>query len=175
MGFPILVRWHFILNQGPGVYFNTRTGRHFADDTFKCIFLKEIACNLIKTSLRFVHKSTIGNRSSFVLVMALVMALYQTWNRPLSEPLMNQFIDAYVHHQGGWSNMCSLVCIGTPIVEIRRSYDCFITTLGFPILVRQNLYIESGSRPQCVNVITTHLKIRYQCIMICWYLGLVSI
>ena len=31
-------------------------------------------------------------------------------------------------------------------MEIRRSYDHLISTMGFPILVRQNLYIESGPR-----------------------------
>ena len=37
-----------------------------------------------------------------------------------------------------------LTCIGNPIVEIRRSYDRLISTMGFPILVRLHLYIESG-------------------------------
>ena len=31
-------------------------------------------------------------------------------------------------------------------MEIRRSYDRLISTMGFPILVRQHLYIESGGR-----------------------------
>ena len=31
-----------------------------------------------------------------------------------------------------------------PIVEIRRSYDSLISTMGFPILVRRYRYIESG-------------------------------
>ena len=34
--------------------------------------------------------------------------------------------------------------IGNPIVEIRRSHDRLISTMGFPILVRKHLYIESG-------------------------------
>ena len=38
---------------------------------------------------------------------------------------------------------CHLTSIGNPIVEIRRSYDRLISTIGFPILVRCNLYIES--------------------------------
>ena len=36
-------------------------------------------------------------------------------------------------------------------MEIRRSYDRLISTMGFPILVRLHLYIESGPRPQCIN------------------------
>ena len=31
-------------------------------------------------------------------------------------------------------------------MEIRRSYDRLISTMGFPILVRRYLYIESGPR-----------------------------
>ena len=41
---------------------------------------------------------------------------------------------------------CHLTSIGNPIVEIRRSDDRLISTMGFPILVRWHLYIESGSR-----------------------------
>ena len=37
-----------------------------------------------------------------------------------------------------------LTSIGSPIVEIRRSYGRLIYTMGFPILVRWHLYIESG-------------------------------
>ena len=41
---------------------------------------------------------------------------------------------------------CHLTSIGNPIVEIRRSYDRLISTMGFPIRVRQHLYIELGPR-----------------------------
>ena len=44
-----------------------------------------------------------------------------------------------------------LASIGNPIVEIRRSYDRLISTMGFPILVRWHLYIESGPRPSFGN------------------------
>ena len=39
---------------------------------------------------------------------------------------------------------CYLTSIGNPIVEIRRSYDRLISTMGFPILARWHLYIEPG-------------------------------
>ena len=41
---------------------------------------------------------------------------------------------------------CHLTSVGNPIVEIRRSYDRLISTMWFPILIRQHLYIESGTR-----------------------------
>ena len=42
-----------------------------------------------------------------------------------------------------------LTSVGNPIVEIRRSYDRLISTMGFPILVRRQLYIESGPWYHC--------------------------
>ena len=50
---------------------------------------------------------------------------------------------------------CHLTSIGNPIVEIRRSYDRLISTMGFPIPVRRHLYIESGPRSNTPeNIIT---------------------
>ena len=49
---------------------------------------------------------------------------------------------------------CHLTSIGNPIVEIRRSYDRLISTMGFPILVRRHLYIESG--PWTCNDLSNH-------------------
>ena len=43
---------------------------------------------------------------------------------------------------------CHLTSIGNPIVEIRWSYGCLISTMGFLMLVRWHLYIESGPRRQ---------------------------
>ena len=39
-------------------------------------------------------------------------------------------------------------------MEIRRSYDRLISTMGFPLLVRWHLYIESGPRCHCVHVMS---------------------
>ena len=41
-------------------------------------------------------------------------------------------------------------------MEIRRSYDRLISTMGFPILVRHHLYIESGPRVSVATVLSTH-------------------
>ena len=40
-------------------------------------------------------------------------------------------------------DISGLHCIGISIVEIRRSYDCLISTMGFPILVTWHPYIGS--------------------------------
>ena len=56
-------------------------------------------------------------------------------------------LTAQHHYQGPDSiQRCHLTSIGNPIVEIRQSYDRLISTLGFPILVRWYLFIESGPR-----------------------------
>ena len=68
--------------------FNTlrprQNGRHFPDDTFKCIFLNENVWIVIKFSLKFVPKCSINNIPALVQIMA--------WRRPgekpLSEPMM---------------------------------------------------------------------------------------
>ena len=47
----------------------------------------------------------------------------------------------FVWKQGPDSiQICPLAGIGNPIVEIRRSHDRLISTMGFPILVRCHLY-----------------------------------
>ena len=68
--------------------FNTlrprQNGRHFADDTFKRIFLNENIRILMKISLKFIPKGPIDNIPALVQIM--------TWRRPgdktLSEPMM---------------------------------------------------------------------------------------
>ena len=68
--------------------FNTlrprQNGRHFADDTFKHIFLNENVRISIKISLKFVPKGPIYDIPALVQIMA--------WRRPddkpLSEPMM---------------------------------------------------------------------------------------
>ena len=46
----------------------------------------------------------------------------------------------------GLIKRCNLTNIDHAIVEIRRSYDCPISTMAFPMVVRLHLYIES--RPE---------------------------
>ena len=65
-----------------------------ADDNFKCIFLNGNDRIPIQISLRFVPCSPIDNKPALVHVMA--------WRRrvdkPLPEPMLIQFIDAYMRH-----------------------------------------------------------------------------
>ena len=63
-----------------------------ADDIFKCIFMNDKVCILIRISLRFVPKGPIDIKS--VLVQVIVWC--QIDDKPLTEPMLTQIIDAYM-------------------------------------------------------------------------------
>ena len=49
-------------------------------------------------------------------------------------------------------------------MEIRRSYDRLISTMGFPISVRRLLYIESGPRSRSIRY-RSDAKVSCQCLI----------
>ena len=59
-------------------------GRHFAGDTFKCIFLNENVRISIKISLKFVAKGPINN----IQALLQIMAWRRPGDKPLSEPML---------------------------------------------------------------------------------------
>ena len=69
-----------------------QNGRHVTDDIFKCIFLNENIWIPTKISLNYVSYGLIDNMAALVQKMA--------WRRPgdkpLSEPMMGKFGDAYM-------------------------------------------------------------------------------
>ena len=64
-----------------------------AENIFKCIFLNENDKIPIQISLKLVPRSPIDNKSALVRVMAW----RGTGDKPLPEPMMTQFTDAYMH------------------------------------------------------------------------------
>ena len=62
-----------------------QNGRHFADDTFKRIFMNENVRISIKISLMFVPKGSINN----IPALVQIMAWRRPGDKPLSEPLMD--------------------------------------------------------------------------------------
>ena len=79
-----------------------QNGHHFADDTFKYIFMNEKFCILIPISLKFVPKGPINNKSALVQVLAW----HQIGDKSLSEPMLTWFTDAFVlcGTRGRWVN-----------------------------------------------------------------------
>ena len=59
-----------------------RNGRLFADDIFRCIFVSEKFCILIKNSLKFVPEGPINNN----------LALRRIGDKPLSEPMLDSLM-----------------------------------------------------------------------------------
>ena len=63
-------------------------------DILERIFLNKNGRISIQISLKFVPKSPIDNKPALVQVMAW----HRTGDKPLPEPMMTQFIDAYIRH-----------------------------------------------------------------------------
>ena len=75
-------------------FFLNKMGAILADKNFKCILLIEKDRIPIRISLKFVPMTLIDNKPALVQVMA--------WRRigdkPLSEPMLTRFTDAYMRH-----------------------------------------------------------------------------
>ena len=71
-----------------------QNGCHFAGDNFKCISLNENVWILIKNSLEFVPKSPLNN----IPVSFHIMTWHWPDDKPLSELMIVQITDAYMHH-----------------------------------------------------------------------------
>ena len=65
---------------------------NLGDDILKCILLTENERIPIQISLKFVPRIPIDNTPPLVQVMAW----HRTGDKPLPEPIMTQFIDAYM-------------------------------------------------------------------------------
>ena len=76
---PCLIRTDFI-NPSP-------SGQHFADGIFRCIFVNEKFCILIKISLNLFPR--------FHLI-----AWRRIGDKPLSEPMLTRFTEVYMRHWG---------------------------------------------------------------------------
>ena len=68
-----------------------------ADDNFKCFFLHENDKNPIRISLKFVPMRPIDGKPTLVQVLAW----RRTGDKPLPEPMLNQFTDGT---RGRWVN-----------------------------------------------------------------------
>ena len=88
-GNAIMVRCHPYSLAPPG-----QNGLHFGRRHFKCILLDKNDRIPIPISLKFVPRSLIDNKPALVKVMAW----RRTGDKPLPEPMLTQFIDAFLWH-----------------------------------------------------------------------------
>ena len=65
-----------------------------ADNIFKCISCNETFGIMIQFSLNFVARGLIDNGPALVQVMDW----HQTGDKPLPEPTLTQFTEAYMQH-----------------------------------------------------------------------------
>ena len=81
-------QWHEMVAAEAIIFFNTlrlrQNGRHFTDETFNRIFLKENVRISIKISLKFVRKSPIDD----IPALFQIMAWHRPGDKPLSEAMM---------------------------------------------------------------------------------------
>ena len=96
-----------------------QNGRHFADDTFKRIFINENVKFSINISMKFVPKGLINNIPALVQIMA--------WRRPGDKPLFEPMM----------VNLSTQICVTRPqwVKENRkRLHFFFMIYLFFAIL-----------------------------------------
>ena len=106
---------------------------------------REIICETSWPFVQGIHWSPVTKASDAGLWYLLWSTREQTVGQTMGTPIIWDAI-AFIMTPGPWFNIrWHLTSIGNPIVGIRRSYDRLISTMGFPILVRWHLYIESGS------------------------------
>ena len=71
----------------------------FPDDIFKCISLNEYVWISIEISLKYVPTGSINNITALVQIMAWC----RPGDKPLSEPMMVKFTEAYMRHSASMS------------------------------------------------------------------------
>ena len=97
-----------------------QNGRHFPDDTFKCIFLNENVWIPIKISLKFVHKGPINNIPRLVQIITW-RALQATshylnqwrlvYRRIYASPGLNELTMPSQRRLILWNSCCSWVVL----------------------------------------------------------------
>ena len=74
-----------------------QNGRLFADNIFWCIFMSKKFCILV---IKFVPEGPLDNNPA----LAQIMAWCWIGDKPLSEPMMTCFTNAYMGTRGRWVN-----------------------------------------------------------------------
>ena len=89
-----------IMTQWVNTSRQTQTGRHCADDIFKCIFLNENIWIVIKFSRKFIPKGPVNN----IPALVQIMAWHHLGDQPLSEPMIVSLPTPIFVNQCQWVN-----------------------------------------------------------------------
>ena len=106
-----------------------QNGHHLAGDIFKHIFLNEMLCIFIQSSLKYVFWGPMINMPKLVQMMA--------WRRkgdkPLSEPMLVKFTDAFMRRSalmGKWAHCTHHRCYPrTPMTVLKLLLKCSYCTV----------------------------------------------
>ena len=85
-----------------------------ANNISKCFFMNELDKTFIHISLKCVPKSSADNKPSLVQVTAC--CLFSA--KPLPEPMMTKFIDAYMRHLGEMCQSSCYYCTQQPLIML---------------------------------------------------------
>ena len=142
-----------------------QNGRHFADDTFKRIFLRENVRISIKISLNFVPKSPIDD----IPALFQMMAWRQPGDTPLSEAMM--------------VSLLTFICVARPRWDIGRFNNSFThyvytQTRIYDTLQASSLYTNFRKRPTSKyqqSRTTKYWCPEQSCLVVWWYLARVCL
>ena len=111
-----------------------QNGRHFADDTFKYIFLNENVIISAKIWLEIVPKGPINN----IQALVQIMACRRQGDKPLSEPMMARFPTHICVTRPHWVNFWFVFYL---------SYYRVVWSITIPVVwtTHKNLWRWSGS------------------------------
>ena len=98
-----------------------QNGRHFADDTFKPIFMNENGIISINISLKFVPKGLINN----IPALVQIMVWRRPGDKPLSEPMMVNLLTHICVTRPQWVNGLIIYKL-TQLIHTARFYNCLI-------------------------------------------------
>ena len=113
-----------------------QNGHHFADDTFKRIFLNGNVWISIKISLKFVPKAPINK----IPALVQIMACHQPGNKPLSEPMMVSILTHKCATRPQWVNIHKtyiFVHYGTQNQD-REQYHLFPYFMGYTLCCQED-------------------------------------
>ena len=113
--------------------------RHMASQGLNALILccefDSLHDDFTSSFLKCPHHST---RRAHLLGLLALLVMW-CWRKLSNIEYVRFFIRALIRYKDA-----IFTSIWNPIVEIRRSSDRLISTMGFPILVRWNLHIESA-------------------------------
>ena len=93
--------------------------RHFADDTFKLIFLNEIVRISIEISLKFVSKGLINNIPALVQIMGPARPGYKSLSQPMMVSLLTHVCVWCNYSSLGLNELRFFSCKGISLIKIR--------------------------------------------------------